>query len=132
MKPKGQQPNTNIQTDSENQNFQNDSEFQNYITQRSMGNRMSSSSAAMESEGDDSVIEVEVAPKVVTEIDLTDSPAMPKITKKTIVAKTAPPSQGASKPKKTINENLGQRQFLPDEEMKPEMRRVLQKKKEDF
>jgi len=33
---------------------------------------------------------------------------------------------------KTINENLGQRQFLPDEEMKPEMRRVLQKKKEDF
>ena len=33
---------------------------------------------------------------------------------------------------KTINENLGQRQFMPDAEMKPEMRKVLMKKKEDF
>lgn len=33
---------------------------------------------------------------------------------------------------KTINENLGQRTFQPDAEMKPEMLRVLQKKKDDF
>ena len=33
---------------------------------------------------------------------------------------------------KTINENRGQRNFQPDAEMKPEMRKVLQRKKEDF
>ena len=71
------------------------------------GNRMSSSSAAMEAESDDSVIEVEVAPntKEVTEIDLTDSP-MPRITTKTVVAKTVPPSQGTSQPTKANNESL--------------------------
>ena len=47
---------------------------------------MASPSAAMETDGDDSVIEVEMPPstKEVIEIDLTDSP-MPKVKKKTVI-----------------------------------------------
>ena len=50
------------------------------------GGDMASPSAAMETDGDDSVIEVEMPPstKEVIEIDLTDSP-MPKVKKKTVI-----------------------------------------------
>jgi len=56
-------------------------------------------------DNDDSVIEVEVVPntKEVAEIDLTNSPMPPKITTKTVIAKT---TQETSKRSRTINENL--------------------------
>ena len=55
-------------------------------------------------DSDDSVIEVEVVPntKEVAEIDLTNSQMPPKITTKTVVAKT---TQGTSKRSRTTNEN---------------------------
>ena len=66
---------------------------------------MASPSAAMEADGDDSIIEVEAVPSTrdVTEIDLTDSP-MPKVRTKTIICKTVP--QTGTTPKTKVSASV--------------------------